>query len=112
MATTNLPFTTIELSKPHTHTVVFPHDRGDNARAFAARSREDLQAEGLREVVPAVLAASAALLGGRWDRLVLAGISTGGATAAHVLSNLDEAGGRLGAFVGFSWRCPPTWCSG
>ncbi|KAI2617908.1 alpha/beta-hydrolase [Hypoxylon sp. NC1633] len=73
---------------------------------------EDLQAAGLREVVPALrrlLADQAALLGRRWDRLVLAGISMGGASGAHVLLNLDvpaEAGGRLGAFLGFSSRCP------
>ncbi|KAI1775338.1 alpha/beta-hydrolase [Hypoxylon cercidicola] len=154
---------TIAPSVPHTHTVVFLHGRGDNARNFAAAlalsrdsrgrslfdgfpslrwvfpqaptrrcasvpetwpqwfdvwdvrdfaAREDLQADGLREAVPAlrrVLADEAALLGGRWDRVVLAGISMGGATAAHVLLNLDvppEAGARLGALVGFSCRCP------
>ncbi|KAI1209389.1 alpha/beta-hydrolase [Annulohypoxylon truncatum] len=163
MTALNIPFLTIEPSQPHTHTIVFLHGRGDNARNFAAslthardsRRRtlfealpsfrwvfpqaptrkcasspetwpqwfdvwdvrdfalnEELQAVGLREVVPAirrVLADEAARLGGRWDRLVLAGISMGGATSAHVLFNLDvppEAGGRLGAFVGFSCRCP------
>ncbi|KAI6083160.1 phospholipase/carboxylesterase family protein [Hypoxylon rubiginosum] len=81
-----------------------------DVRDFGAR--EDLQADGLREVVPAIrdiLAREAAALGGRWDRVLLAGISMGGATAAHVLFNLDvplAAGGRLGAFVGFSCRCP------
>ncbi|KAI1765481.1 phospholipase/carboxylesterase family protein [Hypoxylon sp. FL1150] len=68
-----------------------------DVRDFGAR--EDLQAAGLREV-------EAAALGGRWDRVVLAGISMGGATGAHVLFNLDVPGGRLGAFVGFSCRCP------
>lgn len=74
--------------------------------------REELQAAGLRAVVPALrglLAAEAARLGGRWDRLVLAGISMGGATGAHTLFNLDvpaEAGGRLGGFMAFSSRCP------
>ncbi|KAL8381548.1 hypothetical protein RB595_005701 [Gaeumannomyces hyphopodioides] len=74
--------------------------------------REELQAEGLREHVPhlrGVLAAEAARLGGRWDRVVLAGISMGGATAAHVLFNLDvpqSGGGRLAAFVGLACRCP------
>ncbi|KAI1800580.1 alpha/beta-hydrolase [Daldinia bambusicola] len=154
---------TIEPSRPHTHTVVFLHGRGDNARNFAgslsysrdSRGRtlvdafpsfrwvfpqaplrkcaslpdsmfqwfdvwdvrdfaanEELGAVGLREVVPAIrriLAREAALLGGRADRLVLAGISMGGATSAHVLFNLDvppDAGGRLGAFIGFSSRCP------
>lgn len=52
------------------------------------------------------------LPGGRWDRLVLAGISMGGATSVHTLFNLDvptggsTSSGRLGAFVGFSCRCP------
>lgn len=81
-----------------------------DVRDFAAN--EDLQAVGLKEVVPAIrnmLADEAALLGGRWNRVVLAGISMGGATGAHVLFNLDvppTAGGRLGAFIGFSCRCP------
>lgn len=71
-----------------------------------------MQLEGLREAVPAVralLAAEAEALGGRWDRVVLAGISMGGATAAHTLFNLDvpESGGaRLAAFMGFCARCP------
>ncbi len=75
-------------------------------------NHEELQAVGLREVVPAIrriLASEAGLLGGRWDRLVLAGISMGGATSVHTLFNLDvpiAAGGRLGAFLGFSCRCP------
>lgn len=73
---------------------------------------EDLQTTGLKEVVPSIrqiLADETALLGGRWDKVILAGISMGGATSAHVLFNLDipeEAGGRLGAFLGFSCRCP------
>lgn len=81
-----------------------------DVRDFA--DHEDLQAEGLREVVPAlhrILAAEAARLGGRWDRLMLAGISMGAATSVHTLFNLDlpaESGGRLGAFLGFSCRCP------
>ncbi|KAL1894533.1 hypothetical protein Sste5346_005768 [Sporothrix stenoceras] len=81
-----------------------------DTRDFA--SREELQAEGLREAVPAIqriLASEATLLGGRWDRLVLAGISMGGATSVHTLFNLEvplPTGGRLGAFIGFSCRCP------
>ena len=81
-----------------------------NVRNFA--DREDLQAEGLKEVVPAIrgmLANEAALLGGRWDRVVLAGISMGAATGVHVLLNLDvpaAEGGKIAAFIGFSCRCP------
>lgn len=77
---------------------------------FAAR--EELQAEGLREMVPEVrrlLAAEAALVGNDWARLVLAGISMGAATSVHTLFNLDipeAGGGRLGAFLGFCCRCP------
>ena len=73
---------------------------------------EDLQAVGLKEVVPAVrgiLETEAELLGGHWDRIVLAGISMGGATSLHTLFNLDvpvEAGRRLAAFMGFSCRLP------
>ncbi|KZT06988.1 alpha/beta-hydrolase [Laetiporus sulphureus 93-53] len=158
-----IPFITIPPSAPHTHTVVFLHGRGDNARHFAASlaysrdsrnrtvvhafpsfrwvfpgaplrkcasspdtwpqwfdvwnvrnfaEREELQAIGLREAIPAIrriLASEAALLGGRWDRVVLAGISMGAATGVHTLFNLDvpaAGGGRLAAFVGFSCRCP------
>ncbi|KXJ87230.1 Alpha/Beta hydrolase protein [Microdochium bolleyi] len=80
-----------------------------NVRDFA--DNEGLQAEGLREVIPAIrqiLADEAALLGGRWDKVVLAGISMGAATGAHVLFNLNisAAAPRLGAFLGFSCRCP------
>lgn len=81
-----------------------------NVRDFA--EREELQAIGLKEVIPSIrriLADEAALLGGRWDHVVLAGISMGAATSAHTLFNLDvpaTAGGRLAAFVGFSCRCP------
>lgn len=75
-------------------------------------SREELQAAGLKEVVPAlrrILAKEAALLGGSWNRVVLAGISMGAATSVHTLLNLDvpaEGGGGLAAFLGFSCRCP------
>ena len=43
---------------------------------------------------------------GRWDRIVLAGISQGAATGVHVLANLDVPEGGLGAFLGFSCRFP------
>ncbi|KAI0814540.1 phospholipase/carboxylesterase family protein [Xylaria sp. FL0064] len=75
-----------------------------NVRDFA--ENEELQAIGLKEVVPAfrtMLADEAARLGGQWDRVVLAGISMGAATSAHLLFNLTEP---LGAFMGFSGRCP------
>lgn len=164
MAAINIPFITAEPRAPHTHTVIFLHGRGDNARQFAASlaasrdsrgrtladafpsfrwvfpqaprrelasapgtawpqwfdvwnvrdfaDREDLQAPGLREVVPSLrrlLADEAGRLGGRWDRVVLAGISMGAATGVHVLFNLDippSAGRRLAAFMGFCCRCP------
>jgi len=55
--------------------------------------REELQTEGLRESVSAVInhvvLPEVALLGGKWERLVLAGVSQGGATAGHVLLNLN-----------------------
>lgn len=79
-----------------------------NVADFA--ENEDLQAIGLREVIPAVrdvVATEAAILGGRWDRVVLAGISMGAATSVHLLFNLDVPEyGRLAAFMGFSCRCP------
>ena len=158
----------------HTHTIVFLHGRGDNARNFAASlawspdsrgrvlpeifpsfrwvfpqakmikrvawpndvwsqwfdvyntnnflDREELQAEGLRNSVAGIrkiLAREAVTLGGRWDRIILAGISQGAATSVHTLFNLnldgvepvpgDSAQDRprgLGAFLGFSCRLP------
>ncbi|KAH8908521.1 Phospholipase/carboxylesterase, partial [Coniochaeta sp. PMI_546] len=151
-------------SAAHTHTVVFLHGRGDNARSFAASlahsrdsqdrtladafpsfrwvfpqapmrpvsaepgtswyqwfdvwnvrdfaDREELQAQGLRESVPVirrVIADEAAKLDGRWDRVILAGISMGAATSVHTLFNLDVPaghGGGLGGFLGFCARCP------
>lgn len=78
--------------------------------------QEGLQAIGLRESVAglrAVLEREAAVLGGRWDLLVLAGISQGAATSVHTLLNLDlpppaypTGPRRLGAFLGFSCRMP------
>ncbi|GAB1319296.1 Phospholipase/carboxylesterase/thioesterase domain-containing protein [Madurella fahalii] len=81
-----------------------------NVRDFA--DREEVQAEGLREMVPRIrdlVAREAGALAGRWDRVVLAGISMGAATGVHTLFNLDvpfEGGGRLAAFMGFCARCP------
>ncbi|KAG5949786.1 hypothetical protein E4U53_005769 [Claviceps sorghi] len=80
-----------------------------NVRDFS--DNEELQLEGLREVVPQIcdlLAREAAQLGGRWDKMVLMGISMGSATSVHTLFNLDvpTPERRLGAFVGFSGRCP------
>ncbi|KAI0424605.1 phospholipase/carboxylesterase family protein [Xylaria sp. FL1042] len=75
-----------------------------NVRDFA--ENEGLQAIGLKEVIPVfqtMLADEAARLGGRWDRIVLAGISMGAATSVHLLFSLTEP---LGAFMGFSSRCP------
>ncbi|KAJ6780381.1 hypothetical protein PWT90_03525 [Aphanocladium album] len=74
-------------------------------------SREELQLEGLREVIPEIrriLHDEATELGGRWDRLILAGISMGAATSVHTLFNLSvpTPEGRLGAFLGFCCRCP------
>ncbi|CRK32846.1 hypothetical protein BN1723_014684 [Verticillium longisporum] len=46
-------------------------------------------------------------LGGQWGKVVLAGISQGGAVGAHTLLNLATDGEtRLGAFLGFSSRLP------
>lgn len=77
--------------------------------------REELQAVGLRESVVAIrkiLAAESAVLGGKWERVILMGISQGAATAVHALLNLEipmGGGGirqRLGGFLGFSCRMP------
>ena len=78
------------------------------------REKEDHQAAGLVQSVTAmrrILADEAAALGGRWDRIVLAGISQGAATSVHTLLNLDipdhpGSARRLAAFIGFSCRMP------
>ncbi|PKS10953.1 hypothetical protein jhhlp_002712 [Lomentospora prolificans] len=95
-----------------------------NVRDYS--EKEELQAPGLSESVVYIrrlLEQEAAALGGRWDRVVLAGISQGGATSMHTLLNLkassmqtgtsDGAGpdpGRkrpsLGAVIGVSCRLP------
>lgn len=75
-----------------------------NVRDFS--DREEVQLPGLREMVPAVrrlLTREADKLGGRWDRVLLAGISMGAATAVHTLFNLDTAPAALLAFCA---RCP------
>ncbi|KUI66841.1 Acyl-protein thioesterase 1 [Cytospora mali] len=71
--------------------------------------KEELQVEGLKKSVIGirdVLAYEVERVGGRWDRIVLAGISQGAATCMHVLANIDiPNGGGLGAFLGFSGLC-------
>ncbi|KAI3557867.1 acyl-protein thioesterase [Colletotrichum abscissum] len=149
-------------STAHTHTVVFLHGRGDNAKNFMQSlnyssdsqdrtlvdafpsfrwvfpqaktgkamalgdrvsqwfdiwnvnnfaDHEEHQAEGLRDSVAAIreiLTTEAELLGGKWNRIILAGISQGAAAGVHTLLNLRLPPGhsRLGAFVGFSCRMP------
>ncbi|KAK3313646.1 Alpha/Beta hydrolase protein [Apodospora peruviana] len=74
--------------------------------------REELQQPGLKKSVASIRAIAeqevARHLGGRWDRLILAGISQGGATAVHTLLNLNLPSGhtRLGGLLGFSCRFP------
>lgn len=76
--------------------------------------REDVQAPGLRDSVErirGVIADEAAALGGRYDKIVLMGISQGGATSVHTLLNLGFPEGyqgprRLGAFAGIACRMP------
>ncbi|KAJ4391475.1 hypothetical protein N0V93_005092 [Gnomoniopsis smithogilvyi] len=79
-----------------------------DVRDFSAR--EELQAHGLKEAVPAVLEIlnrEATTLDGDWKKLILAGISMGAATGVHTLFNLNiPQSGGLGAFLGFSCRCP------
>ena len=81
-----------------------------NHRNFA--EREDLQAEGLADSVGRILGVlheEADRLGGRWENIVLMGISQGAATSVHALLHLQlpaQAAGRLGAFLGFSCRLP------
>ncbi|KAH6892246.1 acyl-protein thioesterase [Thelonectria olida] len=65
---------------------------------------ERIQAQGLRDSVHLlrrILDEEAALLDGRYHRVVLVGFSQGAATAAHVLLHLATS---LGGLVGFSGR--------
>lgn len=127
---------------PLSSPLCLPNDRVNqwfdvwNVRDYA--EKEELQAEGLKESVSYVrrlLEQEAAALGGRWDRVVLAGISQGGATCMHTLlsikgssirtgtatsgtgggeggegGGIDGGGGttgpRLGAVIGISCRLP------
>lgn len=78
------------------------------------KDHEDLQLPGLKESVArirALIAEEAARLGGRYDKIVLMGISQGGATSVHTLLNLGlpeaySGPKRLGAFVGVATRMP------
>ncbi|KAF6814733.1 phospholipase carboxylesterase [Colletotrichum sojae] len=80
-----------------------------NASNFS--EREELQADGLRESVTnirEIIVREAEMLGGRYDHVILAGISQGAATSVHTLLNLKlpDDQKNLGAFLGFSCRMP------
>jgi predicted esterase len=87
-----------------------------NVRDFS--EREEMQILGLRDsvvMIRKILQVEAGILHGRWDKIILAGISQGAATAVHTLLNLSLPGeaddgtrlpGGLGAFLGFSCRMP------
>ncbi|KAK0623695.1 Alpha/Beta hydrolase protein [Immersiella caudata] len=69
--------------------------------------REELQLPGLRESVDsirAIVESEAALVDGGHTRIILAGISQGGAVAAHTIINLDIP--RLGGLMTFCSRFP------
>ncbi|ELQ40208.1 hypothetical protein M0657_005780 [Pyricularia oryzae] len=110
---------------------VFPEANKNECAAFPGQSmqqwfdiwnvqdfsnREELQAVGLRKsvgLIRGVIADEARALGGRYDRVFLAGISQGAATSVHTLLNLNipppaEGGASRGlaAFLGFSCRMP------
>lgn len=77
------------------------------------RYREELQAPGLQDSVARIrqlIRAEAKLLGWRYDKIILMGISQGGATSVHTLLNLylppEARARRLGAFVGIACRMP------
>ncbi|KAL0934806.1 phospholipase carboxylesterase [Colletotrichum truncatum] len=70
-----------------------------------------MQAEGLRRSVAAIreiIAEEAELLGGKYNHIILAGISQGAATGVHTLLNLALPKGQdgLAAFLGFCCRMP------
>ncbi|KAL2121081.1 hypothetical protein VTJ04DRAFT_5108 [Mycothermus thermophilus] len=78
--------------------------------------REEVQIPGLREsvgFVKGLVEREVKMLDGRMERVLLAGISMGGATGVHTFLNLDldvpkeeGEGKRLGAFLAFCARCP------
>jgi len=71
--------------------------------------REELQLPGLRESVDsirAIVEAEARLVGGDLSRILLAGVSQGGAVAAHTLINLNIGQQRLGGLMTFCSRMP------
>lgn len=143
-----------EPMKPHTHTVIFLHGRGDTAHNFSfilsgavdfqdrtlaeafpsfrwvfpnapgprrqwfhvsdgknRSANEDEQAAGLRTIIPEIkriLCEEAAKLGGRWDRLILAGLSMGAATSLQTFLSLhitETDGGHLGAVICIAGKC-------
>ncbi|KAK4176792.1 putative acyl-protein thioesterase [Triangularia setosa] len=68
--------------------------------------REELQIEGLRESVTSIrvlVNKEAKRLGGQWENVVLAGLSQGGATAAHTMLSVTRG---LGGLMVFSGRMP------
>ncbi|KAK3994288.1 putative acyl-protein thioesterase [Cladorrhinum sp. PSN332] len=70
--------------------------------------KEELQVDGLRESVQSIkelLEKEVEEVDGNWGRLVLAGLSQGGATAVHVLVNLEKEN-KLGGLMVFSGRMP------
>jgi predicted esterase len=82
--------------------------------------REAVQVEGLREsvqLIQGIVKNEVTLLDGRWESIVLAGLSQGGATVVHTLLNthrstvggverLGRAEARVGALMGFSTYLP------
>ncbi|KAL7928036.1 Phospholipase/carboxylesterase [Trichoderma chlorosporum] len=80
---------------------------------------EDVQVTGLRQNIIRlrdILNQEAHKLGGRWDRVILAGLDQGAGIAAHTLLSLyiaprqssdgETQPGRLGAFIGISGQMP------
>ncbi|KFH48557.1 Acyl-protein thioesterase-like protein [Hapsidospora chrysogenum ATCC 11550] len=98
---------------PIGHSAAFPGDKiaqwFDNWNVRDFTDREEVQAPGLRQSVArmlGILEEEAKALDGRWERLVLMGISQGGATIVHTLLHLHRLAPRLGALVGYSCRMP------
>ncbi|KAK4195340.1 putative acyl-protein thioesterase [Triangularia verruculosa] len=68
--------------------------------------KQELQIEGLKESVSSIkvlLDTEVNRLDGQWEKVVLAGLSQGGATVAHTLINAPKA---LGGIMVFSGRMP------
>ncbi|KXX77042.1 Acyl-protein thioesterase 1 [Madurella mycetomatis] len=112
------PLHVIEPRSEHTHTAILLHGRGSNGPEFAEELSETASPgqkpltqrfPGWRwsvAYVQSVMDHEIARLGGATERLVIVGISQGGAIGMWTLLCQRDLGRRLGTFVGVSTWLP------